>query len=121
MTTFEEWIKLQTFLKTKLFDKGLYTLEMWLPIEDRENEGVWKDFYSGQVVENYTHPWIGSKPDGGKEENCARLLNENNWADKECDYHNFACMCSHKPNTNLKLRGLCPGSAIDVYYKPMNA
>ena len=120
VTTFEEWIKLQTFLKTKLFDKGLYTLEMWLPIEDRENEGVWKDFYSGQVVENYTHPWIGSKPDGGKEENCARLLNENNWADKECDYHNFACMCSHKPNTNLKLRGLCPGSAIDVYYKLMN-
>ena len=32
----------------------------------------------------------------------------------------FACMCSHKVNTNLKLRGLCPSSAIDVHYKPMN-
>ena len=29
-------------------------------------------------------------------------------------------MCEHKLNTHLKLRGLCPGSAIDVHYKPMN-
>ena len=29
-------------------------------------------------------------------------------------------MCSHKTDTNLKLRGLCSTSAIDVHYKPMN-
>ena len=62
----------------KLFDKGLSTLQMWLPITDRETEGVWKDFYTGQVVQNYTHPWITSKPDGEKAENCARLFDENN-------------------------------------------
>merc|ERR1711989_182870 len=101
MASFEEWTKLQTFLKRNIFDKGLYTLQIWLPIEDWETEGVWKDFYTGQVVENYTHPWIGSKPDGGKAENCARLFDENNWNDKSCNHPNYACMCSHKSTTIL--------------------
>ena len=120
VATFEEWTKLQTFLKKKLYDKGLNTLEIWLPIEDRETEDVWRDFYTNKVVQNYTHPWSTSKPNGGRAENCARLMNENDWADRRCDYPNFACMCSHKSNTNLKLRGLCPRSAIDVHYKPVN-
>ena len=121
VATLDEWTSLQIFLKRKLYDKGLSTLQMWLPVEDRETEGVWKDFYSGRAVQNFTQPWIGSKPDGGREENCARLLNANEWADKECEHQNFACMCSHnKLNTNLKLRGLCPSSTIDVHYKPMN-
>ena len=116
----KDWVKLQTFLKKKLFDKGLNTLQLWLPIEDRKTEDVWEDFYTREVVQNFTHPWIGSKPNGGRAENCARLMNENDWADRRCDYPNFACMCSHKSNTNLKLRGLCPRSAIDVHYKPVN-
>ena len=49
VTTFEKWTKLQTYLKKNLFDKGLYTRHMWLPITDREIEGVWKDFYTGEV------------------------------------------------------------------------
>ena len=93
---------------------------MWLPIEDGDTEGVWKDFYTGQVVQNYTHPWIGSKPDGKTTQNCASLFNETNWTDRECDWPKYACMCLHKSTTNLRLRGLCPGSAIDVHYKPMN-
>ena len=120
VATFEDWTKLKTFLKKKLYDKGLDTLQIWLPIKDREAEGVWKDSFTNQVVENYTQPWIGSKPSGGKAENCARLLNENDWADIDCHNPNYACMCSHKSYINLKLRGLCPSSVIDVYYKPMN-
>ena len=120
VATYEEWTKLQTFLKNELFDKGLNTLQIWLPVEDRETEDVWKDFYTNQVVQNFTLPWTGSKPDGGKTENCARLMNLENWNDRRCDYPGYACMCSHKLNTNLKLRGLCLGSALDVYYKPMN-
>ena len=84
VASFEEWTKLQRFLKNSLFDKGLYTLEIWLPISDRETEDIWKDFYTGEVVQNFTQPWIGSKAGGGKAENCARLLNENTWASREC-------------------------------------
>ena len=69
VVTYEDWNKLQTFLKKMFFDKGLYTMEMWLPITDRETEGVWKDFYSGEVVQNFTLPWVGSKPNGGEGEN----------------------------------------------------
>ena len=120
VATFEEWTKLQTFLKKELFDKSVNTLQIWLSIEDRDTEGTWKDFYTREVLQNYSHPWHGSKPDGGEAENCARLLNKNSWGDRRCDYPNFACMCSHKSSTILKLRGLCPGTAIDVHYKPMN-
>ena len=122
VASLNEWTKLQTFLQKKLFDKGLYTMQIWLPITDRKTEDDWKDFYTGrQIVQNFTQPWAaGSKPDGGNAENCARLVNEKNWEDRECDYSSFACMCSHKSSTNLKLRGLCPSSAIDVHYKPMN-
>ena len=49
------------------------------PIEDRDTEDVWKDFYTGEVVQNYTHPWLRSKPNGGEAENCSRLKNEKNW------------------------------------------
>ena len=119
VTTFEDWTKLKRFLKKKLFAKGQNTFEIWLPFTDRESEGVWKDFYTGQRLQNFTQPWTGSKPDGGKTENCARLINEDNWNDIECHNPNYACMCSHKSTTNLTLRGLCLGSATDVYYKPM--
>ena len=64
VTTFEEWTKLQTFLKKKLFDKGTYTLKMWLPMTDKEIEGVWKDFYKKEVLENFAHPWLASEPNG---------------------------------------------------------
>ena len=120
VATLEAWTKLQSFLKKKLFDRGLNTLDLWLPIEDRDTEDVWKDFYTGQVVQNFTQPWFGSKADGGRAENCARLLNGHYWADRDCDYPNYGCICSHKPDTNLKLRGLCPSTAIDNHYKSMN-
>ena len=119
VTTLEDWTRLQTFLKRKLYDKGLNTLEIWLPITDRESEGVWKDFYTEHVIQNFTHPWMGSKPDGGEAESCVRLFDENNWGDRRCDYPNFACMCSHQSIT-LTLRGLCPASVIDVHYKLMH-
>ena len=66
VATFEEWIKLQAFLKKKLFEKGFHTLMIWLPIEDKETEDVWKDFYTRQDGQNFTQPWLGLKPDGGK-------------------------------------------------------
>ena len=51
VATFEEWINLQAFLKKELFDKRL---QIWLSIEDRETEGTWKDFYTGEVLQNYS-------------------------------------------------------------------
>ena len=120
MLTFEEWTTLQSFLKERLFDKGFDNLQIWLPITDRESEGKWKDFHSNEVMENYTHPWIGSKPDGGTGENYARRASEQRWGDIRCDHAKYACACSYRPTSYLKLRGLCQNSGIDVFYKPIN-
>ena len=73
VTTLEDWSTLQRSLKIQFYDKGLDTMELWLPIEDRETEGEWKDFYTGEVIQNFTHPWAGLGPDGGMRQNCAYL------------------------------------------------
>ena len=104
-------------MKKDLYDRGLNTLRIWLPIDDRKKEGAWKDFYTGTLMQNYTLPWAGSKPDGGVEQNCAFLLSGDTWEDYECDSPHRACMCTHKPHAFLELKGLCPNSAIDVSYK----
>ena len=95
MTSLERWTKLQTYLKKNLFDKGLYTLEMWLPITDKEIEGVWKDFYTKEILQNYTHPWGPSEPNGGEDENCVALWNKQSWYDESCKSENIGCMCAH--------------------------
>ena len=105
-------------LKRSLSDKRVDTLRLWLPVDDRKTEGEWRDFYTGGVMKNYTPPWIGSGPDGGRRQNCAYLMNGDIWGDAACDSPNFACMCTSKPYSGLKLKGLCPGSSIDINYKP---
>ena len=119
VTTLEDWVSLQTFLKQKIYDKGIDIMDFWLPVSDVKTEGVWKD-YNGDTIDNYTLPWLGGAPDGGLEQNCARVAGENVWTDMRCDWPNYACICSYRPNFYLKIRGLCPSSAIDEYYKPMN-
>ena len=107
------------FWKKKIYARRLKSRQIWLPLSDRETEDVWKD-HSGTTIQNYTLPWIGGTADGKKIENCARIIDEKIWGDKRCDFPEFACVCSYKPNFHLKLRGLCPSSAIDVFFKPMN-
>ena len=119
VTTREDWTNLETFLRQKIYKRGSSNLDIWLPLTDKETEGVWKD-YSGNTIQNYTLPWIGEGPDGGVNQNCARVAGHGIWGDVECDWPNYACMCSYKPNHYLKLRGLCSSSSIEVFFKPMN-
>ena len=116
VATFPDWMK----LKMRLFDKGVNTLRLWLPVDDRKTEGEWRDFHTGSVMQNYTPPWVGSRPDGGKRQNCAYLLNGDTWGDAQCDSPNFACMCTHNPYNSLEFKGLCPRSAIDFHYKSIS-
>ena len=122
VNTFQDWATLQHSLKMELYDKGLDTMNLWLPLEDRKKEGEWKDFHTGKVIQNsamesYNLPWAGSGPDGGVAQNCAYLLDAETWGDVKCDSHFYACMCAHKPHSYLEFKGLCPNSAIDRYYK----
>ena len=103
VTSLGDWIRLRTLLRQKIYDRGLHSIQIWLPLSDKETEGVWKD-YTGRKVQNYTLPWIGDAPDGGVVQNCARVADESRWGDMECDWPSFACMCSYEPNFYLKLR-----------------
>ena len=121
VTTFEEWTLLQQFLKAKLYDRGLDTMYIWLSVDDSQVEGEWRDFYTGRMIQDYELPWMPTQPDGGRAQNCALLMGENIWDDESCDFSQLACMCSPEPEAYLKLRGLCPSSAIDVHYKPTSS
>ena len=120
VATLGEWTRLRNFLRKKIFDKGLQTHQIWLSLEDQEIEGEWKDFYDGRTSLNFTPPWIGSKPDGGRKENCVRMAGVNSWGDRDCTFPGYACICSHEPTFMLGLRGRCPNSAFDIQFKPMN-
>ena len=54
VTSFQDWVTLRNSLKKDIYDRGLNTLSLWLPVEDRKTEGEWNDFYTGNVLQNYT-------------------------------------------------------------------
>ena len=118
VTSSQNWAKLQQSLKADLYDKGLNTLKLWLPVQDGKTEGEWRDFYTDKAIENYSPPWVGSGPDGGNAQNCAYLINGETWGDRSCESPTCACMCEQNPRIYLEFKGLCRGSLIDVYYKP---
>ena len=67
-------------------------------------------------------PFTGSRPNGGEIENCAEQVFEDKWVDTVFNvkqYNNFSA-CSHEKRPNLRLRGLCPDSAVDSLYIPRN-
>ena len=114
VTNSQDWTTLRHFLKTNLFDKKLNTLFLWLPVNDRMKEGEWRDFYTDKVIQNYT------EADGGTVQNCAKIFDGDTWVAVICDSPHYACMCTHKPSKYLEFKGLCQGSSIDVYYKPIS-
>ena len=116
MTTLLQWKTLSSFLAKKEITKSV-----WLPIHDNKTEGEWRDFYNDQVL-NYTLPWKTSEPNGGTSENCA--IAKMSWTDYGCSLGSFSyptCLCESDPSFRLELRGLCAGSAIDKYFRPMNS
>ena len=120
----DQWQELQRFMKINFFgkDDSLQALDgLWLSVSDAEEEGTWKDFYTGETIK-YIGPFTGTGPNGGKIENCAIQISEDKWVDGVCNanrYNNF-CACSHVKRPHLRLRGLCPDSAVDSLYIPRN-
>ena len=101
------------------YDKELLGFYLWLPISDGKTEGEWRDSYTGVVIENYTLPWTGSGAHRqDRTQNCAFLVDGEKWGDGSCNDPDRACMCKHNASVYLELKGLCPYSEIERYYKP---
>ena len=54
--TLTEWFRLRDYLKRNLFGKGLDTIGLWLSVK-KDTKGDFRDFPTGQKLQNYTHPW----------------------------------------------------------------
>ena len=118
VATTVQWQKLETF-----FRKIQTRHQVWLPLDDNQDEGKWRDYYNRQTI-NFTPPWTGREPNGGTTENCVRAKMRKDvvsWLDKPCEnYQTGACVCERVPFLYLELRGLCANSIIDKHYHPWN-
>ena len=62
VVSLEEWDGLNTELKYHI---QIQNYGYWLSLTDRVEEGVWRDWYTGQQA-NYSLPFTGSGPNGGE-------------------------------------------------------
>ena len=113
-------------------DRKLATLDHWPETEVVNNktmkleaaETIWRDFYTGQRLENWTKPYYfdSSKHSGGKgTERCILGYTskpwDQSWRDRECHSYDMSCPCSYPVQPLLRLLGLC-STLIDPLYSP---
>ena len=112
----EKMDTLQDFCDKKLTS---FPYNIWLAVDDVDEEGVWKDSIMGQPL-NYTPKWAENEPNGRLHENCAFLQNCL-WLDVPCKVLNgIARQCEQTFGSSLKLLGLCKETHIDREYQIQN-
>ena len=72
--------------------------DVWLAVDDIDEEGVWKDSFTGHRL-NYTPPWLA--PNGESRENCVGSIGCR-WFDDSCAWK-YYCLCESQPRPKLKL------------------
>ena len=91
------------------------------PEEAKAAEGLWRDYYSGEPLENYTKPW-GVGGDGLMEDlfNCVffhpREPKEGSWGEWQCNSRNIGCPCTYQKAPLLRLRGYCGSTYFDTRF-----
>ena len=109
----------------------LARLDHWNETESVNNETkmleavetVWRDFYTGQRLQNWIKPYSHNTKDGmyGENDNCmlayADLPWHKSWYEWVCDSYDKSCPCSYPAQPLLRLRGLC-SSLIDSLFTP---
>ena len=99
-------------------DLQLGKLEHW-PDGVKANESVWRDYYTGEQLENYTKPWVDSQKDTkrGGNYNCIlfnpKLSEESSWQEKQCHQLDKLCPCTYDTTPLIRLRGFCPDTLVE--------
>ena len=82
-------------------------------------ETIWRDFYTGQRISNWTKPYylfIQKDSRMGDGYNCMIALTnkrwESSWLEWQCKYYDQSCPCTYPTQPSLRLRGLCRSSLI---------
>ena len=98
---------------------NLGKLDHW-PQEVKAEEGVWRDYYTGEMLKNYTKPWLNYYKDKevGDTYNCLHFSPKGSdakaWYEWECHITTFrGCPCSYDSPPLLHLRGFCPNTMLE--------
>ena len=82
-------------------------------------ETVWRDFYTGQRLENWTKPYFFKNSEDayfGDTYNCMQVWT-GSWIEWQCDSYEASCPCSYSAQPLLRLRGLC-STLIGNHFTP---
>ena len=90
---------------------------LWLSATDQVEEGVWRDFYTGERLGDYKKPWYPGHDDKyGVEYKCLQMFTDTPpdiaWGEGQCDGYDKGCPCQYRQQPILLLRGLCQHSAL---------
>ena len=130
LKTLQYWQKFSTELRVREFDIMEY---LFLPITKTNvkddffaQPAVWRDYYTGEQLENYTKPWYGDTDPINGTEDCVVLHAWSwKWGADSCNDKGAAkmmcpCKYDHSKPPRLFLRGLCASSPLgkSLWYTP---
>ena len=87
-------------------------------------ETIWRDYYTGQRLEDWPKPWYRATKDEafGDNSNCLAWYSDMGedwhmtWYEWLCNTYDQGCPCSYPTQPLLRLRGLCSASGIDSLF-----
>ena len=89
------------------------------PEGKKAEEGVWRDYYTGEQLENYTKPWMTSHEDKehGGAYNCIifypKFGEARSWIEWQCGLPNTGCPCTYETPPLIHLRGFCSDTLLE--------
>ena len=110
----------RTWLSATEGDIGqkLGRLDHW-PEGVEAEEGVWRDYYTGKQLENYTRPWRSSSKDkeNGEAFNCIQFYTifaeTRTWVETRCNDDHIGCPCAYDSPPLIRLRGFCSDTDLE--------
>ena len=93
---------------------------VWLGAEDNDEEGIWRDSESGEVLD-LSQFWVPGTPNGVRIQNCAGIWELDGsgiqrYDDGGCEKELQCSMCNFPLPPRATLRGLCKNNLVDVFY-----
>ena len=118
--TLEELKTLQTELQA-ITPNTMDLPWLWLSATDQKEEGVWRDFYTGERLGEFAKPWYSNDDQLGDQYNCLNMYTDVSanisWGETTC-FNNRACPCKYNKQPVLLLRGTCQYSYFDYKHTP---
>ena len=132
----KEWEDLWKEVKAVSPDPLKIPARIWLSATEGDKEGklgkldhwpegveakefVWRDYYTGEQLENYTKPWMASKGDKevGEAYNCIIFKptrpETRTWKEWQCVAGVAGCPCTYDSPPLIHLRGFCPDTLLE--------